>query len=91
MPLMIGVGVGAAFKYFLPVDEKPQTTFVPQNRVTSSVHTTTEPAPKISIELPTETNFSTKDKPDVTVGKVTTSTLDTDKEKTKEVGRPAGL
>lgn len=94
LPLAIGVGAGAALKYFMPASEKSQTTFVPRERVTSSVHTDKEETPVVLIEVPTETienNFGT-------IGKTTTATKSTetliiedDADTTTEIGRTARL
>jgi hypothetical protein len=104
-PFLLAVGAGAALKYFLPVDEKSQTTFVPRSEVTSSIHTAEETTPKVSIELPTtETNVHLKDNQDTGTGigtSTTTSTpmttarldmdLDTDLDTNPEIGRTARL
>lgn len=105
-PLLIAVGAGAAIKYFMPVDEKSQTTFVPRAEVTSSLHTAQETTPKVSIELPTtETNTNLKDSQDTGSAGIenstTTSTpmttarldknVDTDLDTNPEIGRSARL
>jgi hypothetical protein len=91
MPFIIAVGAGVALKYFMPVDKKSQTTFIPRNRVTSSAHTIEETTPKVSIELPTETRIDMKDSRDITAGKTTASTFDTDFDTNPEIGKTAKL
>jgi hypothetical protein len=92
-PFLIAVGAGAALKYFLPVDEKSQTTFVPREQVTSSVHTAEETTPVVSIELPTETRIDITDSRDIAANKTisTTTTLDADSDTNTEIGRTAKL
>ncbi|MDQ3321207.1 MAG: CBS domain-containing protein [Acidobacteriota bacterium] len=91
LPLFIAVGAGAALKYFLPVDEKSQTSFVPRSRVTSSIDKTADTTPKVSIELPTETNIKMKDSRDIKTGGIASSNLETDTDTTNEIGRTARL
>lgn len=53
LPLLLSIGAGAALKYYMGVDKKSETTFVPRAEV--------ETTPKVSIELPTtETTTATK-------------------------------
>ncbi len=91
LPLIIGVGAGAALKYLLPVDKKSQTTFVPRSRVTSSVHTNKETTPEVSIKLPTETHVHIKESREAAAGKVTSLTSDDDTNTNSEIGRTARL
>lgn len=92
LPLALAIGAGAALKYYLPVDKKSQTTFVPRREVTSSVQTTEKTTPKVSIELPTETNLGMRNSRDMSAGNVTSSTLDaTDTDTNSEIGRTARL
>lgn len=91
LPLFIAVGAGAALKYFLPVDEKSRTSFTPRNRVTSSIDKTAGTTPKVSVELPTETDIRMKDSRDINTGGIASSNLETDTDTTNEIGRTARL
>lgn len=69
LPLLVGVGAGAALKYYMAVDQKSQTTFVPRGEVSTSLHTAQETTPKVSIELPTtpaKTETTTQTRIDMT-------------------------
>ncbi len=91
IPLLLAIGAGAALKYYMPVDKKSQTTFVPRREVTDSTHTAVETTPKVSIELPSETNLNNmKDSRDMTAGRTASSTIDiADTDTTSELGRTA--
>ena len=91
LPLLLGIGAGVGLKYLLPIDQKVQKTFVPREKVTSSVHTVKETTPKVTVGTPTEIHVHSKDKSDITTGKITTSTVDVDKDTNTEIGRSARL
>lgn len=97
MPLLVAVGAGAALKYYMGVDQKSQTTFVPRAQVTSSVHQAEETTPKVSIELPTTETARTEidASRDISIGNRTDSTFDTtldnDLDTTPGIGKTARL
>lgn len=99
LPLLIGVGAGAALKFYLQVDQKSQTTFVPRGEVSTSLHTARETTPKVSIELPTtpaKTETATQTRIDMTDSRDTSApktrfSPDDDSDVNLEIGRTAKL
>jgi CBS domain-containing protein len=93
VPLVVGIGAGAALKYFMPSEEKSQTTFVPREAVTSSVHKTVDTTPDIMIEIPVEKNSLRVDTSDAigAAGNLTASNIETDADATLEIGQTARL
>lgn len=107
LPLAIGVGAGAALKYFMPASEKPTMTFVPREKVTNSLHTTTgettaratnsvptveeETTAKARVELLDQTDVNAKISGGVGNEATKTSILETDADETPGIGRTARL